>query len=148
MIPKNNLIILAKQKLLDWKILFQENCIDDSVYLCWYCIEIALKFSICKMFDFETGFPENSNEFKFYSDQQRATPLEDIIHDIQSIKNHNLNKLLFFSWLEPKIKAEFLDEWETIIRWNESLRYKLNHSSLENAKEFITSTEKILTFIL
>lgn len=148
MIPKNNLIILAKQKLLDWKVLFRENYIDDAVYLCGYWIEIALKLCICKIFEFNDWFPENSTEFTTYSRQQRATPLEEVIQDIKSIRNHNLNKLLFFSWLELKIKEKYLEEWEIIIRWNEILRYKVNHSTREEAEKFIKSTEKLLTFIL
>ncbi len=148
MISKDNLIILAKQKFLDWEVLFRENCIDDAVYLCGYWIEIALKLCICKMFDFNEWFPENSTEFITYSRQQRTTPLKDVIHDIKSIRNHDLKKLLFFSWLEPKIKEKLLEEWEIVLRWNEALRYRVNHSSWKDAEKFITSTEKILTFIL
>ncbi len=149
MIPKNNLIILAKWKLSDWKVLFHENCIDDSVYLCWYWIEIALKHSICKMFKFGGWFPENPSEFETYSKQQGSNlPLKEVIKDIRQIKNHDLNKLLFFSWLEPKIKEQYLEEWEVIIRWNESLRYEVNHATQEEARKFINSTEILLNFIL
>lgn len=149
MITKDNLIILAKQKLLDWKVLLDENCIDNSVYLCWYSIEIALKLSICKMFEFNDWFPENSGEFETYSKQKGSKlPLKEVIKDIRQIKNHDLNKLLFFSWLEPKIKEQYLEEWEVIIRWNESLRYKLNHTTREEAGKFINSTEILLNFIL
>lgn len=149
MIPKDNLIILAKWKLSDWKVLFNENCIDDSVYLCWYWIEIALKHSICKMFKFGEWFPENPGEFETYSRQQRSNlPLKEVIKDIRQIRNHDLNKLLFFSWLEPKIKEQYLEEWEVIIRWNESLRYEVNHTTQEEAEKFINSTEILLNFIL
>lgn len=70
MIPKDDLVILAKQKFLDWEVLIRENCIDNAVYLCGYWIEIALKFSICKMFEFDDWFPENPSEFETYSRQQ------------------------------------------------------------------------------
>ncbi len=149
MISKENLIILAKQKLSDWKILFHKNCIDSSVYLCWYSIEIALKLSICKMYEFGEWFPESIGEFENYSRQQRSKEeLKEVIKDIRQIKNHDLNKLLFFSWLEPKIKERYLEEWEVIISWNESLRYEVNHSTQEEAEKFINSTEILLNFIL
>ncbi len=146
MISKDNLIILAKQKLSDWKVLFHKNCIDNSVYLCWYWIEIALKLSICKIFKFGEWFPENPSEFKTYSRQ--LLELKEVIQDIKQIRNHDLNKLLFFSWLEPKIKERYLAEWEVVIHWNESLRYTVNHATQEEAEEFIKSTEILLTFIL
>ena len=91
MISKDNLIILAKQKLSDWKVLFHKNCIDNSVYLCWYWIEIALKLSICKIFKFGEWFPENPSEFKTYSRQ--LLELKEVIQDIKQIRNHDLRKI-------------------------------------------------------
>jgi hypothetical protein len=56
------------------------------------------------MYEFIDGFPESKAEFDNYLLETRKIPLKEVITDIREIKNHNLQKLLFYSWVESTIK--------------------------------------------
>lgn len=141
---KNN----SLNKIKDSKILFSKKRYDNSVYIWWYSIELALKYKICKICMFTRWFPENKHELDEYETELKEKEwLVPIIKSIYEIRNHDFQKLIFYSWIESKVKENLLEEWEMILLWKETLRYKNDYISWENAKRFISSIEKILTYI-
>ena len=66
MISKENLKIIAKNKIIDSKVLFDTKRYDASVYLIGYAIEVSLKYKICKILKLDNGFPETKDEFQIY----------------------------------------------------------------------------------
>lgn len=95
-------------KIQDSKILFLKKRYDNSVYLWWYSIELALKYKICKICIFKNWFPENKNELEQYKIKLKEKEwLIPIINNILDIRNHDFQKLIFYSWIESKIKEDF-----------------------------------------
>lgn len=146
MITKQNLKGLSLSKLEDAKLLFEYNRYDSSLYLIGYSIELALKFKICKILMLDNGFPENKIEFESYI-RSSENDLGNEIRDLREIRNHNLQKLLFYSGQEFTIKAELLDEWTNISYWNPELRYRTEIGDKNYNEMIIKSVEKILTLI-
>lgn len=146
MIPKLHLKEIALKKLDASKLLFESAKYDTSLYLIGYSIELALKYKICKIFQFEEGFPETKNEFEMYISMSDST-LGKEIFNIKEIRNHNLQKLLFYSGQDYIVKLELLEEWTNISYWSPELRYKLNLGDKEFNETIIISVEKILNLI-
>ena len=146
MIPKQNLEEIAKNKLSCSILLFKSKMFDTSLYLVGYSVEMALKYKICKIFNLKDGFPETKKEFDIYiSDSDNN--LGEVIKNLRDIRNHDLEKLLFYSGQEFPIKLKLLDEWTDILYWNPELRYKLNIGDKNFNETIIKSVEKILTLI-
>lgn len=146
MISKQNLKEIAFSKLADAKVLFKSNRYDSSLYLIGYSIELALKSKICKILRLDKGFPENKTEFEIYIENS-DNDLGNEIKDLREIRNHNLQKLLYYSGQEFTIKAELLDEWTNISYWNPELRYTIEIGDKNFNDLVIKSVEKILTLI-
>jgi len=146
MIPKLHLKEIAFKKLDTSKLLCESAKYDASLYLIGYSIELALKYKICKIFQFEEGFPETKNEFEMYISMSDST-LGKEITNIKEIRNHNLQKLLFYSGQDYIVKLELLEEWTNISYWSPELRYKLNLGDKEFNETIIISVEKILNLI-
>lgn len=146
MIPKLHLKEIALKKLDASKLLFESAKYDTSLYLIGNSIELALKYKICKIFQFEEGFPETKNEFEMYISMSDST-LGKEIANIKEIRNHNLQKLLFYSGQDYIVKLELLEEWTNISYWSPGLRYKLNLGDKEFNETIIISVEKILNLI-
>ena len=146
MISKQNLKEIAFNKLADAKLLFKSNRHDSSLYLIGYSIELALKSKICKILKLDNGFPENNIEFEIYI-KSSDNDLGNEIKDLREIRNHNLQKLLYYSGQEFSIKAELLEEWTNILYWNPELRYNLEIGDRNFNEKIIKSVEKILTLI-
>ncbi len=146
MIPKLHLKEIAFKKLDASKLLCESAKYDASLYLIGYSIELALKYKICKIFQFEEGFPETKNEFEMYISMSDST-LGKEIANIKEIRNHNLQKLLFYSGQDYIVKLELLEEWTNISYWSPELRYKLNLGDKEFNETIIISVEKILNLI-
>ena len=146
MISKQDLKEIALSKLVDAKVLFKSNRHDSSLYLIGYSIELALKFKICKILRLDEGFPENKSEFEVYI-KSSDNDLGNEIKDLREIRNHNLQKLLYYSGQEFTIKAELLDEWTIISYWNPELRYTIEIGDKNFNDIIIKSVEKILTLI-
>jgi len=146
MISKQNLEEIAKNKLSCSILLFKSKKFDTSLYLVGYSVEMALKYKICKILNLKDGFPETKNEFDIYiSDNDNDLGRE--IKNLREIRNHNLQKLLYYSGQEFSIKSQLLDEWTHISYWNPELRYKLNIGDKNFNETIIKSVEKILTLI-
>ncbi len=146
MISKQNLKKIAFNKLSDAKLLFISNRYDSSLYLIGYSIELALKSKICKILKLDKGFPENKIEFEIYI-KSNENDLGNEIKELREIRNHDLQKLLYYSGQEYTIKAELLDEWTNILYWNPELRYNLKIGNRNFNEKIIKSVEKILTLI-
>lgn len=146
MIPKLHLKEIALKKLDASKLLCESAKYDASLYLIGYSIELALKYKICKIFQFEEGFPETKNEFEMYISLSDSTLGKEIVN-IKEIRNHNLQKLLFYSGQDYIVKLELLEEWTNISYWSPELRYKLNLGDKEFNETIIISVEKILNLI-
>jgi len=146
MLSKQDLKGMAFSKLSDAKVLFISNKHDSSLYLIGYSIELALKSKICKILKLDKGFPENKGEFEVYI-KSSDNDLGNEIKDLREIRNHNLQKLLYYSGQEFSIKAELLDEWTTISYWNPELRYRIQIGNKDFNDKVIKSVEKILNLI-
>ena len=146
MISKQNLKEIALSKFADAKLLFKSNRYDSSLYLIGYSIELALKSKICKILKLDNGFPENKMEFDSYI-KASENDLGNEIKNLREIRNHNLQKLLYYSGQEFIIKAELLDEWTNISYWNPELRYTIEIGDKSFNELIIKSVEKILALI-
>lgn len=117
---------LVDQKLKDAEILIANRRYASAIYIAGYALELALKLKICKIFKFAEGFPESKAEFIFYQNSVKSQPLlAGTISQIKDIRNHDLNKLLFYSGAEYQIRLNFLNEWNLVVSWNPEMRYKL-----------------------
>lgn len=124
MISTEAIIKLTHNRLKDADALFSKQRFDAAYYMCGYAIELSLKLKICKIFNFDLGFPESQEDIKKYLEIHKSDiQLCNTIPEIRQIKNHDLNKLLSFSGVEYLVKKNFLYEWETIIDWSHQIRY-------------------------
>jgi hypothetical protein len=149
MISKNILRELISEKLKDSDILIDNRRYASAVYMAGYALELALKLKICKIFKFGQGFPENKAEFIFYQNSVKSQPLlAGTITQIKDIRNHDLNKLLFYSGVEYQIRLNFLNEWNLVVSWEPEMRYKvqnvLKREAVNNVKAIKTLVQNIL----
>ena len=105
MISRNTLKNLSIAKLEDAKILSDNGRNDSSIYIVGYAVELALKYKICKIFRFDDGFPENKSEFNTYITEPQDVLVNEI-KTIKDIRNHDLQKLLYYSGQEFSIKEK------------------------------------------
>ena len=146
MISKQTLKEISKNKLDVSKILFKSDKYDTSLYLVGYAIELALKYKICKILKLDEGFPENKTEFNVYISKS-SNDLGTEITNLSEIRNHNLQKLLYYSGQEFAIKSLLLIEWTDVSYWNPELRYKLDFGDKNFNKNILVSVEKIISLI-
>ena len=147
MIARQDLKEIAEKKLECSKVLFKSKKYDNSLYLVGYSIEIALKFKICKILNLNNGFPETKMEFDNYISKSDNDLGKEIKH-LKDIRNHDLQKLLYYSGQEYSVKLKLLDDWELFSYWNPELRYKLNFGIKSFNEKTLGSAEKLLTLIL
>jgi len=97
----NEIIANIRQKYLDAELLIQNQRHANAIYLCGYCVELALKYAVAT----RLSWPEyrTSGKLKF-------------------LKVHDLDVLISLTGQELIIKQ--LPSWSTAIKWNESLRYE------------------------
>jgi hypothetical protein len=149
MISKKILRELVDQKLKDADILIANRRYASAIYIAGYALELALKLKVCKIFKFAQGFPENKAEFIFYQNSVKSQPLlAGTIIQIKDIRNHDLNKLLFYSGVEYQIRLNFLNEWNLVVGWDPEMRYKLQkvlkREAVSNIKAIKTLVQNIL----
>ncbi len=137
MITHGDLQKIAKTRLKDAKVLLDNGCYDGSAYLCGYAVELALKAIVCKNLRLK-GIPSTSAEF------------EQIIHSIQNLKTHNLEKLLLLSGdnIMKEIKSQHLNDWSVVLDWDPEMRYVPPRGQLikEEAEKLVASTRQILKY--
>ncbi len=128
MIEKKELKRIARARLKDAIILFEQKRYDGSIYLCGYSIELALKYRICKTLRWDS-FPETHNDFKKYG----------------TFKTHDLEVLLHISGIESKIKKENFSDWSIVSNWNPERRYQtIGKTDKLEAERMIFATEILL----
>lgn len=149
MISKKILRELVDQKLKDAEVLIDNRRYASAIYMAGYALEVALKLKICKIFKFVQGFPENKQEFILYQNTAKSQPLlAGTITQIKEIRNHDLNKLIFYSGVEFQIKLNFLPEWNLAVSWNPEMRYKIEKVLKTEATNKVAAIKTIVQNIL
>lgn len=149
MIAKKILRELINEKLKDADALLSKRRYGSALYISGYALELALKLNICKIFKFTLGFPEGKADYIIYQNSlKHQKTLFDTIPKIKEIKNHDLNKLLFYSGAELNIKLNFLSEWNLIVSWNPEMRYKILKIRKQEAADKVQAVKKIVQNIL
>ncbi|GLS28786.1 HEPN domain-containing protein [Neomesorhizobium albiziae] len=101
---------LAKAKLRDAELLFQNERYSNAYYLFGYAVEIAIKSRISSVFR-----PDTIPDRKF----------------VQDIYSHDLNKLIALAGLSAELTESraaspvFDGHWSAVSDWNESSRYDM-----------------------
>lgn len=149
MISTNVLRELINQKLKDTNILIAGKSYSSAIYMAGYALELALKLKVCKILKLKQGFPGNKTEFVFYQNSQKSQPLlAGTIMQIKDVRNHNLNKLLFYSGLEYQIRLNYLNEWNLVIGWHSEMRYKVQKVLKKEAINNINAVKILVANIL
>jgi hypothetical protein len=148
MISKPTLRELVRQRLKDDEVLMSKRRYTAAVYMNGYALEVALKLKICRIFRFGFGFPETRTEFDNYKRKSTQRDLINAISQIKEIRNHNLNKLLFYSGVELMVKRDYLEEWNDVVNWGPEIRYQLLKVTKKDAVKKIGSVKKLTQSIL
>lgn len=148
MIPNKVLRELIKQKLKDADALLSKRRYSTAFYISGYALELALKLKICKIFKFKLGFPESKIEFSMYQNNSKQKTLYETIPKIKDIRNHDLNKLLFYSGNEFNVKLNFFNEWNFIVSWDPVIRYKILKINKQEAVTKINAVKTLIQNIL
>jgi HEPN domain-containing protein len=130
-IQASQLRSIAKARLRDADVLLRAKRFDGAFYLCGYAVELALKSRICRTLGW-SSFPETKSEFE----------------GLQSIKTHDLERLLRFSGIEERIRRKYLSEWSEVVNWNPEKRYQaIGQSTPQQATDMLTSAKRLLAVI-
>jgi hypothetical protein len=89
-----------KQKYDDAKLLNENGRFANSIYLCGYCVELALKLAITRKLNW--AYYKTEGKFKV-------------------LKTHDFDLLVAFTGEESRIKQ--LPSWSIVMLWNEHKRY-------------------------
>jgi HEPN domain-containing protein len=107
---KENLLSLARVRLREAKILFENHCYSGAYYIVGYNVELNLKAKISENF-LKDSIPDK----KFVND----------------IYTHDLTKLLGLSGIKLEFDTECRNNntlklnWDIIAKWSEISRYKI-----------------------
>lgn len=96
----NQILDNLRQKYQDADLLIQNKRYANAIYLCGYCVELALKYAIAK----QLNWPEYRTGGK-----------------LKFLKVHDIDILLPLTGQEIKIKS--LPFWSAAVKWDESRRY-------------------------
>ena len=110
-----------RQKYSDSLLLCENSRFSNAIYLCGYCIEMALKYAIA----------ENLNWKKFNTDGK-----------FKFLKVHDLDLLVSLTGRETEIKK--LPAWSIVATWDESKRYSDPSQATKNDTEAMLTSTKIL----
>ncbi len=92
--------------------LFEGGLYDDSVYLCGYVVEMALKACICRSLNL-SEYPDSESGFR------------------QTFRTHDFKLLLLLSGLRSRVEAQrkistrFNENWSLATAWQLEDRYTL-----------------------
>jgi hypothetical protein len=143
MISGQTLTYLVANKLKDARTLIQNGRFPTSIYLAGYAVEIALKRRICQTLQFNMGFPETRQELQDYLTRINRHNTQALIIHLYDIRNHDLNKLLFYSGVELRIKNILFNEWTVVNRWNPESRYRKIRIIRKVAEAYFEAARKI-----
>ena len=128
MATRNELKKMSKTRLVESKILFNNNLYDGCRYLAGYVVELALKARICRILD----LPD-------YPDIGNISP---------SFKTHDLNNLMKLAGLERKFENaknanhNLFVNWSLITTWRVGFRYRpIGTSPMRNTQDIINALE-------
>ena len=110
-----------RQKYSDAEFLNSDGRFANSIYLCGYCVELALKFAITNNLKW-TKF-NTEGKFKF-------------------LKVHDLNLLVALSGDELRIKK--LPSWAIVQVWDENMRYEDPTKATKMGSDSMLTATKIL----
>ena len=140
---------LAKQRLSEAEILYQNGKYDGAFYLAGYSIELTLKAKICERLGIPNLFDEtdaNTNSIKGISEIRKT------------LKTHNLFTLLIFSGLKIKFDNDKATNIELakansllFNAWDENARYKpcghMLDKDVEKLINLLSQSNGILSWI-
>ena len=131
MITRGNLRDIARARLRDSEVLFDQGRYDGAIYLCGYAVEVALKARICRTLNW-LGFPSTRAEFS----------------DYQSFRTHNLDVLLALTGWEDRLKNRYPAEWLAVADWDPELRYTIpGTAARRDAREMIEAARVLVRFL-
>lgn len=131
MILVSDLDAIAAARLEDAKVLSNAARYDGALYMCGYCIELALKARICRALNWP-DFPYTRREFE----------------GLASFRTHDLDLLLRLAGQEANIKQNHFVNWNAIAIWNPEVRYKAIGSAAQgDVQAIITAAEALLRVI-
>ena len=133
--------------MLDSKVLLANRRYFASIYIAGYALELALKYRICRMMQFNRGFPESKAEFNAYYSDTGKVLLRTTIREIRDIRHHKLPLLLRYSGEQVNIERNFTSAWECIKYWNPGMRYTDPVVRKHKARDFLTSCRIIINEI-
>lgn len=111
-----------RQKYLDACLLIENKRYANAIYLCGYCIELALKYAIAKNLNWPTYRVDGKLKF---------------------LKIHDLDILVALSGREVKIKQSA--SWSTAIKWDESRRYEdPSKATQQDAQEMLDAAKDLV----
>ncbi|MFN3379778.1 MAG: HEPN domain-containing protein [Runella zeae] len=113
---------LARQRLSEAEILYQNGKYDGAFYLAGYSVELTLKAKICDRLGIPNLFDETDS---------RTNSIKGIGEIRKTLKTHNLFTLLIFSGLKHKFYSDKATNIELAKAnsllfngWDENARYK------------------------
>jgi len=133
---------IAENRLAEAELLFQNGHYDGACYIVGYCIELALKATICKTLDIDNLFDPNG---KYKAEF------------IKPFKTHNLADLLAYAGLKNKFEKDKIDQrnlissWayiKDVLKWSEEFRYQeIGTQKAEETQQLLQSVKIILQWI-
>jgi len=144
MIPVPTLKYLIANKVKDARVLLQNKRCPAAIYIAGYAIELALKNKICSTLRFSQGFPETRQELYNYLALINENNPQPMALNLGDIRNHDLNRLLFYSGIELRIKENYFAEWATVSSWNPECRYKKTRVFCKRATVYLKAVVKII----
>jgi len=144
LISNQTLKYLIANKIKDAEILKRNNRFPASVYIAGYAVEIALKYKVCKALQFDFGFPETTQELSAYRNYINRNYSKPLMIALNDIRTHNLNRLLFYSGIEFKIRNDFFSEWRIVTEWNPENRYRKVRIMSKSADKYLKAVNKII----
>lgn len=143
------IINLARQRLKEAEILFQNGMCDGAFYLAGYSVELTLKAKICERLGIPNLFDETNAD---------ANSIKGIGEIRKTLKTHNLFTLLIFSGLKLKFDIDKATNKELakansllFNAWDENARYKpcgyMKSTDVEKLLNLLSSSNGILSWI-
>jgi HEPN domain-containing protein len=137
---QNRILIqqISETRLKEARLLFENSCYDGACYLAGYCIELALKSTICKILEIDDLFTRKAELIKPF-------------------KTHDLDMLLIYAGLQNKFEVDkmvnpsIISSWSYIketLRWSEELRYQeIGTRTQAETQQLLNAVNTILLWI-
>lgn len=110
------------QKYRDAELLLDHSRYANAIYLCGYCVELALKYAIARNLNWPAFKPEGKLKF---------------------LKVHDFDLLVMLTGQETRIKK--LPSWSIVNQWTEAQRYENPaQSTREDANAMIAATKQFV----